>query len=142
MYLDPSNPTTTTLRMTRIVVPSIKDLNFADPMFIGLSDTEYDELFFQIHMITEYMVALDPSHSLEQRVCWFMDMVEYCYTNTLCMLRLPSLRNAIMKRFQDYFDELASGKEIPLNLRDKMNRMFGMMVENNRNLLHHRLWMD
>jgi hypothetical protein len=125
--------------MAHPAAPKIKDLGFADPMFVGLSETDYNELYFQVQMITEYMAAVDPKHTFVERVEWFMDFTEYCYTHALCMQRLPGVRSAIMKRFEDLFEGIASGHEIPLSLRDQLNRRFGMMVEYMRNITEHSL---
>lgn len=126
--------------MAHPAAPSIKDLNFADPMFIGLSDADYNELYFQVHMITEYMAAVNPNHTFVERIEWFMDFTEYGYTHPLCMARLPELRTAIMTRFEDLFQAIGAGHEIPLPLRDQLNRRFGMMVEYMRSLNEHSLF--
>ena len=126
--------------MAHPAAPSIKDLNFADPMFIGLSDADYNELYFQVQMITEYMAAVNPKHTFVERIEWFMDFTEYCYTHVLCMARLPELRTAIMTRFEDLFQAIGAGHEIPLPLRDQLNRRFGMMVEYMRSLNEHSLF--
>jgi hypothetical protein len=114
--------------------PKISDLNPADPMFEGLSVEDYDELFFQVQMITEFMRALNPMDTAEARIRWFLDLVEYCYTHTLCMLRLPPLRRAIQIYFETFFIELAvenPAASISLSLRDQLNRMYGRILETN-----------
>ena len=127
--------------MARPAAPKITSLSPADPMFEGLSVRDYDELYWQTQMVTEYMAALDPNGTLEQRVRWFLDLCEFCYTNELCLVRMPPLRNAIMKRFEDFLSQIASGAaQISLDIRDQLNRMFGMMVANNTHLSYHPLW--
>ncbi len=121
------------LKMTQ-PQPKITDLNPADPMFKGLSIEDYDALHFQVQMITEYMAALNPTDTVEDRMRWFLDLVDFCYMNTLCMLRLPALRRAIQKYFESFFVELAienPSVNIPLPLRDQLNRMYGTLLEIN-----------
>jgi hypothetical protein len=129
--------------MAHPAAPKITSLNPADPMFEGLSVRDYDELYWQAQMITEYMAALNPMDTVEQRIEWFLDLCNFCYTNELCLIRMPSLRSAIMSRFQNFLGLAASGAvQINLDLRDQLNRMFGMMVANNTHLTHHPLWLS
>lgn len=127
--------------MAHPAVPKITSLNPADPMFEGLSVRDYDELYWQAQMITEYMAALNPKDTAEQRVHWFLDLCDFCYTNELCLIRMPSLRNAIMKSFENFLSQIASGAaQISPDLRDQLNRKFGMMVANNIHLSYHPQW--
>lgn len=131
--------------MSHPAAPNMTHFRADDPMYQGLSKEEYNELNLYVESITHHMASLDPNASTKVRVEWFLDLVQICYMHQLCMLRLPDLRRAIITYFETFFVELASGNlnvQISLDLRDQLNRMYGMMLESNRNLLHNPLWLD
>jgi hypothetical protein len=117
--------------------PKMSQIRPNDPMYKDLSKEEHDELYREVQMITQFMSSLDPKANTKERIEWFIELAEFCYMHTLCMLRLPDLRRAVMTYFEKFFDELKSGNpnaQIPLDLRDQLNRLFGMMLESKRNL--------
>jgi hypothetical protein len=117
--------------------PKMSQISPNDPMYKDLCKGEQDELYRQVKRITEITAELDPNANTTDRINWFIELSQFCYMHTLCMLRLPDLRRAIIKYFEEFFVELASGNpnaQISLGLRDQMNRLYGMMLENKRNL--------
>jgi hypothetical protein len=104
-------------------------------MYKDLSKEESDQLYDEVKTITQMMETVNPKASVLERTDWFLELANHCYIHTLCMLRLPALRRAIMTYFENFFVELAEGKAtLPLATRDQLNRMYGIMLENKRNL--------
>jgi hypothetical protein len=124
--------------------PPIPPMNLAEPMYDNLSVTQQEELYFQLQMLHAFMAMVQYNDTTEKRLNWLIDLAEFTYQNHLCMLRMPKMRCAIMKLFEDFFKELSDGNpnsRIPLDLRDQTNRMYGMLLEMNRNMRNDPLYL-
>ena len=127
------------------IPPAIPPMDLSDPMYKDLPPIQQEELYFQLQMLHAFMAMVQYQTTTEKRARWILEFAEFCYQNHLSMLRMPRLRDAIIYRFEDFFLKLAAGNPaaaIPLDLRDQMNRMYGMLLESNRNLRKDPLWLD
>lgn len=124
--------------------PQIPPMNLAEPMYANLSVTQQEELYFQLQMLHAFMAMVQYKDTTEKRLLWLLDLAEFTYQNPLCMLRMPKMRYAIMKLFEDFFKELSAGNSnstISLDLRDQTNRMYGMLLEMNRTMRNDPLYL-
>ncbi len=120
-------------------------MDLSEAIYTNLTTDIQNELYFQLQMLHAFMAMVQYNDTTEKRTRWLLDLAEFAYQNHLCMLRMPIFRRTIITLFEDFFIKLAAGNpnaQIPLDLRDQMNRMYGIMLESNRNLRNNPLYLD
>lgn len=126
-------------------LPDIPPMNLSEPMYANLTPELQNELYFLLQMLHAFVAMVQYNNTTEKRCRWLLELAEFVYQHQLCMLRMPSFRRAIITLFEDFFVAVAAGNPaaaIPLDLRDQMNRMYGILLESNRNLRKDPMWLD
>jgi hypothetical protein len=77
------------------------------------------------------IAAIKKMRDLTRRAKLLQELGEICYTNIDIMLEHAFVRRDLFKEFESFFEALKGG-EIPLDLRDQVNRMYGMLLETRR----------
>jgi hypothetical protein len=67
-----------------------------------------------------------------ERAFELIEMGELCYTTPDLMLHYTFVRRQLFCEFESFFDLLKGGATVPLNLRDQVNRLYGMLLETRR----------
>ena len=76
------------------------------------------------------IAAIKKMGDLTERAKMLHELGEICYMNVDIMLRHAFVRRDLFKEFESFFEALKhSGESIPLDLRDQVNRMYGMLLE-------------
>lgn len=79
------------------------------------------------------IAAIKNMGDLTERAKLLHELSEICYMNVDIMLRHAFVRRDLFKEFESFFEALKSGAEPPpLDLRDQVNRMYGMLLETRR----------
>lgn len=74
------------------------------------------------------IAAIKKMGDLTERAKMLHELSEICYMNVDIMLRHAFVRRDLFREFEHFFEALKRG-EIPLDLRDQVNRMYGMLLE-------------
>jgi hypothetical protein len=84
----------------------------------------------------QYSIALiGQARDLTERAKLLQELSEICYMNVDIMLRHAFVRRDLFREFEHFFEALKRGGEaIPLDLRDQVNRMYGMLLETRHRL--------
>jgi hypothetical protein len=77
------------------------------------------------------IAAIKKMGDLTERAKMLHELSEICYMNVDIMLSHSFVRRDLFKEFESFFEALKGG-EIPLDLRDQVNRMYGMLLETRR----------
>lgn len=94
----------------------------------SLADVYYEEVLSEF----QYSIAeIRRTRDLTERAKLLHGLSEICYISVDVMLTYPFVRQALFKEFESFFEALKGG-EIPLDLRDQVNRLFGMLLETRR----------
>lgn len=90
------------------------------------------EVFFE-EVLSEfqYSIALiGQAPTITERAKLLEELGEICYMNTEIMLRYAFVRRDLFREFEYFLEALKhSGEAVPLDLRDRVNRLFGMLLE-------------
>ncbi len=78
------------------------------------------------------IAAIKKMGDLTERAKMLHELGEICYMNVDIMLSHSFVRRDLFKEFESFFEALKGGGEIPLDLRDQVNRMYGMLLETRR----------
>ena len=78
------------------------------------------------------IAAIKKMRDLTERAKHLCEIGDICYINADLMLLNPFVRRDLFKEFESFFEALKGGGEIPLDLRDQVNRMYGMLLETRR----------
>jgi hypothetical protein len=79
------------------------------------------------------IAAIKKMRDLTKRATHLCEIGEICYVNADLMLHHAFVRRDLFKEFESFFEALKGGAEPPpLDLRDQVNRMYGMLLETRR----------
>ena len=70
----------------------------------------------------------------DERASVLDELGELCYTNPDLMLRSATVRQRLFREFETFFSALKNGATVHLDLRDQVNRLYGMLLEMRRGL--------
>lgn len=91
------------------------------------------EVFFE-EVLSEFqygIARIGHSPTLTDRATRLEELGELCYMNTELMLRYAFVRRDLFREFEYFFEALKYSGEAerpPLDLRDQVNRLFGMLL--------------
>jgi hypothetical protein len=74
------------------------------------------------------ITAIKNALTLTERAKMLHELGEICYMNVDIMLSHSFVRRDLFKEFESFFEAL-KGEAIPLDLRDQVNRLYGMLLE-------------
>ena len=80
------------------------------------------------------LAAIKKAHDLNERATQLNTLGEFCYMNVEMMLRYAFVRRDLFKEFETFFGLLKGGATVPLDLRDQVNRLYGMLLEMRRGI--------
>lgn len=96
----------------------------------SLADVYYEEVLSEF----QYSIAaIKKMSDLTERAKLLHELSEICYMNVDIMLRHAFVRRDLFKEFESFFEALKNGV-IPQDLRDQVNRLYGMLLEMRRSL--------
>lgn len=70
----------------------------------------------------------------DERASVLDELGELCYMNPDLMLRSATVRQRLFREFETFFSALKNGATVHLDLRDQVNRLYGMLLEMRRGL--------
>lgn len=68
----------------------------------------------------------------DERASILDELGELCYTNPDLMLRSATVRQRLFREFETFFGLLKNGATVQLDLRDQVNRIYGILLEMRR----------
>lgn len=68
----------------------------------------------------------------DERASVLDELGELCYTNPDLMLRSATVRQRLFREFETFFGLLKNGATVQLDLRDQVNRIYGILLEMRR----------
>jgi hypothetical protein len=69
-----------------------------------------------------------------ERAFELIEIGELCYTTPDLMLQYAFVRERLFREFETFFGLLKGGATVPLDTRDEVNRLYGMLLEMRRGL--------
>lgn len=100
-----------------------------DPTPLNSSTTT--ETFTEV--LTEFRYRIEliaKAQNIIERAQKLNELGEFCYTNVELMLNYAFVRRVLFREFLFFFEALnTSSDAIPLDLRDQLNRIYGMLLE-------------
>ena len=95
------------------------------------AEAHFREVVAEFHSSVEDIASLP---DIADRAFHLNELGELCYTNPDLMLRSATVRRRLFREFETFFSALKNGAAIPLDLRDQVNRIYGMLLEMRRGL--------
>lgn len=96
-----------------------------------VADNHFREVVAEFHSSAAHIASLP---DIADRAFHLNELGELCYMNPDIMLRSSTVRQRLFREFEIFFSALKNGAMVPLDLRDQVNRLYGMLLEMRRGL--------
>jgi len=95
------------------------------------AEAHFAEVVAEFHSSAAHIASLP---DIADRAFHLNELGELCYMNPDLMLRSATVRQRLFREFETFFGLLKGGATVPLDLRDQVNRLYGMLLEMRRGL--------
>jgi hypothetical protein len=90
------------------------------------AEAHFAEVVTEFHSSAAHIASLP---DIADRAFHLNELGELCYMNPDLMLQSATVRRRLFREFEAFFSALKNGAVVNLDLRDQVNRLYGMLLE-------------